>query len=109
MINEFNLNTLEEYSEQSVVKKAVTSGGNFKSIVINIGPGQEVPTHSHAGHDVILIPRKGAGILFADDANQMNLAPGSIYTDRKGSTFGLRNSGDKPFQVLVILVRSTDN
>jgi len=109
VITEFNLTTLEEYSDQNVVKKAVTSSGNFKSLVINMAPGQEVPTHSHAGHDVILIPQKGAGILFADESNQTKLVPGSIYTDHKGSTFGLRNTSDKPFQVLVILVRSTTN
>jgi len=109
MIDECKLTTLNEYSETGVVKKGVTSGRYFKSILINILPGQEVPTHSHAGHEVILIPQKGTGILFADDSSQINLVSGSIYSDLKGSTFGLRNSGNEPFQVLVILVRSTDN
>ena len=108
-IDECKLITLDEYCENGVVKKGTTSGRHFQSIVINILPGQEVPTHSHAGHEVILIPQTGAGILFDDDSSQINLVPGSIYTDHNGSIFGLRNSGDKPFQVLVILVNSTNN
>ncbi|HNB21968.1 MAG TPA: hypothetical protein PKZ32_06120 [Candidatus Melainabacteria bacterium] len=98
-----NLSDCAEFTEPQVAKKSVASGEGFKSIMINMLPGQEVPIHSHAGFQVLLLPQDGDGVLF-DQATQTSLNPGSLYLDRSGSTFGLRNPNDKPFRVLVILI-----
>ena len=97
---------IEEFSDTSVIKKVLAGGDNFKSLVINMKPGQEVPIHSHAGHSVILIPQAGEGILFRDAGSSVNLAVGALYVDHRGSSFGLQNRGIEPFRLLVILVNS---
>lgn len=105
MIDKFELSTIDESSDQKVTRQAVASGGNFKSLLLSILSGQEVSSHSHAGYEVLLIPQKGLGSLFSEgDAGQTDLECGSIYTEHDGSSFGLRNNGSEPFQVLVILV-----
>jgi mannose-6-phosphate isomerase-like protein (cupin superfamily) len=98
-----NLSDCAEFTEPQVAKKSVASGEGFKSIMINMLPGQEVPIHSHAGFQVLLLPQDGSGILFDNDS-QVNLSTGSLYIDRLGSTFGLRNPTEKPFRVLVMLI-----
>ncbi len=97
---------IEEFSDVSVIKKVLAGGDNFKSLVINMKPGQEVPIHSHAGHSVILIPQAGGGILFRDAGSPVSLTVGALYVDPKGSSFGLQNKGSEPFRLLVILVNS---
>lgn len=58
MIDKFKLSTIDDSSEQKVIRQAVASGGNFKSLLINILRGQEVSSHSHAGYEVLLIPQR---------------------------------------------------
>ena len=106
LVSVCRLLSFEKYDDKGVVKLPVADGTNFKSYVLNILPGQEVPAHSHAGHEVILIPQTGSATLFATDAKPVRLVRGSIYTDHFGTTYGLRNTGASPFQVLVILVKT---
>lgn len=104
MINEYKLSSLNQYSPTEVVKHDVTSGECFKSFLLNMMPGQEVPAHSHVNKCVLLLPQTGSGTIFTDDKAETLLESGSIYTDHRGCSFGVRNTGSVPFQLLVILV-----
>ena len=104
MINECKLSKMDQFSPSEVVKRYVTSGEFFSSYILNLMPGQEVPACSHENKSVMLIPQMGSGILFTDDKSETTLEFGSVYTDHCGRSFGLRNTGKLPFQVLVILI-----
>jgi quercetin dioxygenase-like cupin family protein len=95
-----------ELNSTTVAKLGLTGGNNFKSLMISMTPGQEVPIHSHAGHSVLLIPQTGTGTLFSASTNPTSLSTGCLYVDHKGSAFGLKNDSPEPFRVLVILVSS---
>lgn len=104
MINECKLSALDQFDPTKVVKQDVTRGEGFRSYVLNMLPGQEVPAHSHNNTCVVLFPQSGKGLLFTDDAEEIILEAGCIYTDLRGRNFGLRNTGGTPFQVLVTLI-----
>lgn len=106
LVSVCRLLSFEQFDDKGVVRLPVDDGANFKSFVINILPGQEVPTHSHLGYEVILIPQTGSATLFSNNAKPVRLVRGSVYTDHFGATYGLRNTGSSPFQVLVILVKA---
>jgi mannose-6-phosphate isomerase-like protein (cupin superfamily) len=104
VINEYKLSSMNQYSPTEVIKQNVASGQCFKSFLLNMMPGQEVPAHSHLHKCVILIPQSGSGTLFTEDSEEIVIESGSIYADHRGRNFGLRNTGSAPLQVLVILV-----
>jgi quercetin dioxygenase-like cupin family protein len=104
VINEYKLASMDQYSPTEVIKQDVTSAEYFKSFLLNMMPGQEVPAHSHINKCVLLLPQTGSATLFTDDGEETILESGSIYTDHRGRNFGIRNSSSAPFQVLVILV-----
>jgi mannose-6-phosphate isomerase-like protein (cupin superfamily) len=104
MVNEYKLSSMNQYSPTEVMKHDVTSGECFKSFLLNLLPGQEVPAHTHLHKCVLLFPQTGSGTLFTEDKEELVIESGSIYTDHIGCNFGLRNTGNAPLQVLVILV-----
>lgn len=109
LVSAYRLLALEKFDDKGVVKLPVVDGTNFKSYILNILPGQEIPPHSHTGYEVLLIPQTGSATLFSSDAKPVRLICGSIYTDLYGIHYGLRNTGAVPFQVLVILVRAASH
>jgi quercetin dioxygenase-like cupin family protein len=104
VINEYKLSSMDQYSPTDVVRHILTSGEYFKSFLLNMLPGQEVPAHSHVNKCVLLLPQTGSATLFTEDGEETTIDSGSIYTDHRGRNFGVRNTGTTPFQVLVILV-----
>lgn len=99
-----NLKDLEEYSADRFIIKPVFDGVASMGKVLHLGPGQEVPVHPHAKKEVILFPQKGEATLIAEDGKEQNLRAGSVYYQGVAQTFGLRNTGAEPFQMLVLLV-----
>lgn len=95
-----------ELNPSTVAKLGLAGGNNFKSLMISMAPGQDVPIHSHAGYNVLLIPQTGKGTLFSVNTNPTTLETGCLYVDHEGSAFGLKNESLEPFRVLVILVSS---
>jgi len=109
LINEYKLSSMNQYSPTEVIKQDVTSGEGFRSFLLNMMPGQEIPARSHLHNCVLLFPQTGSGTLFTEDAQETTIEAGSIYTDHRGRNFGLRNTGNAPLQVLVILVASSSD
>jgi quercetin dioxygenase-like cupin family protein len=105
MINVCNLGQLEEYDSQHFVRKEVTNGAQSKSVLLNLLPGQEIPTHGHNGSEVLLVPQKGQALLTVDGTTDTLLQPGTVYGAGDESTFRILNNGSEPCQILVILVR----
>ncbi|MBU6453804.1 MAG: hypothetical protein KGS72_18635 [Cyanobacteria bacterium REEB67] len=104
LINECKLSTLEQFSPIQAVFQDVACGEGFKSYMLNMLPGQETPVRHHKDRSVMLIPKRGQATLFTEDESEIVIQEGSIYTDHRGRTFGLRNTGKEPFQILVIQI-----
>ncbi len=100
-----NLKELEQYDQEHFVRKEVSSGAQNRCVLLNLLPGQEIPTHGHSGNEVLLLAQKGQSLLTVDGITQILLQPGSVYSAESDSTFHLLNNGTEPCQILVILVR----
>lgn len=105
VLTQSSLADLEEYDKEHLVRKDVAGGAQYKCVLLHLLPGQEIPTHGHAGHEVILLPQKGQATLKVNGTGQVSLRPGCVYTAGDGSTFQITNDGAEPFQLLVTLVR----
>jgi mannose-6-phosphate isomerase-like protein (cupin superfamily) len=109
VINECKLSTMEQYSPTEIITKDVACGEGFKSYLLNMMPGQETPARHHANKTVMLIPQRGQATLFTEDQSELVVVAGSIYTDHRGMAFGLRNTSQEPFQLLVILIAASSD
>lgn len=96
---------VEEYDSKASVRKCVNEGEQSRSMVLHLLPGQEVPSHPHPGHEIILLPQRGRATLTLDGETEIALEPGCLYAEREGHTFGIRNTGTEPFQMLATLIR----
>lgn len=99
------LRDLEEYSPERFIVKPVFDGAHSAGKLLHLQPGQEVPVHPHAGREVILFPQKGEAVLIGEDGKEQALKTGTVYYQGLAPTFGLKNVGAGPFQMLVVLVR----
>jgi quercetin dioxygenase-like cupin family protein len=101
------LKDLEEYDPNKFLKKAVHSGPRSTVALLHLMPGQEVPTHSHAGIEIMLVPQKGEALLTIDENKVVVLKPGLFFSEiGDGHTFSIKNNGDQAFQMLAVQVRN---
>lgn len=100
------LSTLEEYDPDKFLKKEVHKGARSTVALLHLMPGQEVPTHSHAGVEIMLLPQKGEAVLTVDGEKKVILKPGVFYSELgEGHTFNIKNNSSTAFQMLAIQVR----
>lgn len=105
-MTECTLTDLEEYSQDKFLKKEVHSGPRSTVALLHLLPGQEVPTHSHAGVEIMLLPQKGEALLTIDGQRKVNLKPGLFFSELgENHTFSIKNNSNQPFQMLAIQTR----
>lgn len=102
---ECRLGELEEYSRDTFLVKKVYDGVQSQARLLHLLPGQEVPAHPHPGQELILLPQRGEATLFRAGQGDLLLTPGAFYYMGTEPVLGLRNTGNEPFQTLVVLVR----
>lgn len=100
------LSTLEEYDPNKFLKKEVHKGERSTVALLHLMPGQEVPTHSHAGVEIMLLPQKGEAELTIDGQKKILLKPGTFFSELgENHTFSIKNNSTEAFQTLAIQVR----
>ncbi len=105
-MTECTLKDLEEYDPHKFVKKEVHTGPRSTVSLLHLMPGQEIPKHSHAGVEIMLVPQKGEALLTIDDNNKVTLKPGLFFSELgEGHTFSIKNNSSEPFQMLAVQVR----
>ncbi|MBS2009922.1 MAG: cupin domain-containing protein [Cyanobacteria bacterium SZAS TMP-1] len=105
-MTECTLSDLTEYNQDKFLKKQVHSGPRSTVGLLHLLPGQEVPTHSHAGVEIMLIPQQGEGLLTVDGEKKVHLKPGLFFSELgENHTFSIKNNGTEPFQVLAVQVK----
>lgn len=105
-MTECTLADLEEFSQNKFLKKEVHQGSRSSVALLHLLPGQEVPTHSHAGVEIMLLPQKGTALLTIDGEKNVNLQPGLFFSELgEGHTFSIKNNSNEPFQMLAIQIR----
>ena len=100
-----NLTEMEQYSDDSFVVKGVYKGEQSEAVLLFLLPGQEMPTHAHQRFEVVLTPRTGCGVMIVNGTKEVDLFPETLYYEPAGCTFGIKNTGNAPFQVLITLIR----
>src|ERR1051325_7740202 len=100
-----NMREMEQYSDDQFVIKSVFKGEQSEAVLLFLKPGQELPPPSHERFEVVLVPHKGQGIMSVDGIKDDDLVPETLYYEPAGRTFRIKNTGDDPLQVLIILIR----
>ena len=100
-----NLREMEQYSDDQFVVKGVYKGAQSEAVLLFLKPGQEMPSHPHERFEVVLVPRKGHGVMTVDSKKQVDLTPDTLYYEVAGQTFSIKNIGDSPLEVLITLIR----
>ena len=100
-----NLTEIEQYSDDSFVVKGVYKGEQSEAVLLFLLPGQEMPTHAHQRFEVVLTPRTGCGVMIVNGTKEVDLFPETLYYEPAGCTFGIKNAGNAPFQVLITLIQ----
>lgn len=104
-----NMREMEQYSDDQFVVKGVYKGAQSEAILLFLKPGQEMPSHPHERFEVVLVPRKGHGVMTVDDKKQVDLARDTLYYEAAGQTFSIKNTGEGPFEILITLIRVETN
>lgn len=104
-VQEFSLSALEEYRPEKIVLKPVYESAGSKALLLHLLPGQEVPIHPHPNWEVTLLPRHGQACLVSEDGAETVLSAGALYYGDIAPSFGIQNRTQKPFQMLILLVR----
>ncbi len=105
-MTECRLSDLEEYDPNKFLKKDVHKGERTTVALLHLLPGQEVPTHSHSGVEIMLLPQKGEAELTVDGREKLVLKPGIFFTELGSDhTFSIKNNSTDAFQMLAIQVR----
>ena len=102
---EYRFEDVAEYDPSASVRKCLNEGAQSRSMLVHLLPGQEIPPHPHPGQEVILLPQAGRATLTLDGTVDVALEPGKFYAEGEGHTFGIKNTGTEPFQMLATLVR----
>ena len=66
-----------------------------------LGPGQEIPPHSHLLADEIIFVHKGSGLVSLGDREATVSAGGTVYIPRNVQ-IGLKNTGSEPLGIAFI-------
>jgi mannose-6-phosphate isomerase-like protein (cupin superfamily) len=91
-----NLREMEQYSDDRFVIKSVYKGEQSEAVLLFLKPGQEMPSHPHDRFEVVLVPRKGQGVMSVDGIKDVDLVPETLYYEPAGRTFRCKNTGDAP-------------
>jgi mannose-6-phosphate isomerase-like protein (cupin superfamily) len=100
-----NMREMEQYSDDQFVVKGVYKGAQSEGVLLFLNPGQEMPSHPHERFEVTLLPHKGRGVMTVNGTKEVDLVPETLYFEPAGCTFRIRNTGDGPLQVLIMLVQ----
>ncbi len=100
-----NMREMEQYSDDQFVVKGVYKGEQSEAVLLFLKPGQEMPSHPHERFEVVLVPQAGKGLMTVDGTKEVELVPETLYYEPAGHTFQIKNIGDSPLQVLIILIR----
>lgn len=95
---------MEQYGEPFVIK-GVYKGAQSEAVLLFLRPDQEMPPHPHDRFEVVLLPQVGNGKLTVNGTKEVELVPQTLYYEPAGCTFGIKNTGDGPLQVLITLIR----
>ena len=106
-MKEYRFDEVAEYNEAASVRKCLHEGAQSRAMLLHLLPGQEIPQHPHPGHEIILLPQCGQATLTVDGVTEIALEPGKFYAEGEGHTFGIKNTGAEPFQMLATLIRLT--
>ncbi|CAN5470679.1 hypothetical protein BH10CYA1_BH10CYA1_49630 [soil metagenome] len=100
---------LEEYDSDKFKRKDVHSGPRSTVVLLHLLPGQEIPTHSHAGVEIMLVAQKGEAILTIDAIKKVTLKPGIFFSEiGDGHTFSIKNNSSLPFQMMVVQIKLSE-
>jgi quercetin dioxygenase-like cupin family protein len=96
---------IERYQPDKHVHVTVFDGERTKVLLLCLGPGLDVPPHSHPGFEITLQPLLGRAVLPMSDGKELVLEPGRILFVDGAESFSPRNPSGEPFQMLIHLVK----
>jgi len=99
------LSDIERYQDEKHVLVPVFDGERTKVRLLCLAPGTGVPSHSHEGFEVTLVPLAGKAVAPKADGTDVLLEPGQVYFAEGSGSFGFQNPHPEPFQMLIHLIK----
>lgn len=97
-----SLKEAQVFDEERFTRQVVFRTENTTAILLNFLPGQELPPHRHPGQDVLIQVLRGYGTGKLGEAPFTFSEQDAIHCSGEEELY-LRNSGDKPLSLFVIL------
>lgn len=97
-----SLKEAQVFDEKRFTRQVVFRTENTTAIVLNLLPDQELPPHRHPGQDVLIQVLQGSGTGKLGEATFTFSEQDAIHCSGE-EELHLRNSGDAPLSLYVIL------
>ena len=99
------LSEIERHEPGRHVLVPVFDGERTKVRLLCLAPGARVPSHSHEGFEVTLVPLAGKAVAPEADGTEVVLEPGRVHFAEGSGSFGFQNPHAEPFQMLIHLIK----
>jgi quercetin dioxygenase-like cupin family protein len=90
------------YMDNTITKRVLFNENKILNFVLNLRPGQGVPTHNHENSDMIIHVLVGEGDMVVD-GNAHKVSDGDVIHCKGIEMFSLTNNGHKDMSCFVIL------
>lgn len=95
---------VEKFEDGRFVPSVLFKGERMTALLLCLKPGQAVPSHRHAGFEIVLQPLQGEAEAVLDN-EKVTLREGSVYFVDGANDFAPVNRGEGHFTMLITLVR----
>lgn len=99
-----HLDHAKPFSEEKFAAGPILKGGRTTAVTIRLGPGQEMPGHTHGNAELMLFAVEGTATLDAGEG-PVEFPAGSVAHLPGGETLTLTNQGTVGVTLLAILAR----
>lgn len=90
------------YNENTISKRVIFNEDKILNFVLNLRPGQGVPSHNHENSDMIVYVLSGKGEMVVDEKIQ-DVREGDVIHCHGDEMFSLKNIGDNDMSCFVVL------
>ncbi|MFA8451054.1 MAG: cupin domain-containing protein [Bacteroidales bacterium] len=99
-----NLKQYQKFKNEKFQKKHVFTSDYNKTFVLNLLPGQEIPTHTHEGYELQITVLRGKGKVRVNHEEEL-FSEGDILKCDAKDKFSLINCSQEKLTCLAILFK----
>ncbi len=98
----FKLDNYRDTSAAGFTKRMLSQSAHALVFMLNFEAGQTLPTHTHGESEIVVTLVAGEGEATIDGKAEA-LGPGTVLRCEGSEAFGVRNTGQQPLSLMVVL------